>query len=810
MVDFTRSFGMADARDVPLNASFASGASLPSFNIAEVDLKFPIFQREGNNLSFPLSVDVRNPPIQSGCPALASCCTCFQMSPVLNEGDGRWVGYSHEVEKLDFLNQYHLAPGYTRESLAPQMEYMGPLKDRLAELRARYQRNYTPIATEIHKKKQSPTGLSEVTSKFEQYSKDLLIAGQNVGFRHRDENYAQLNMSVNLISSRFREEVEALIGKPSSIDASVQTKQLHDFFIKEPWDTQCKYLIDGIIRVQKGITGAKMGSALTSLANGVGETPSFYITYDDLYDPQVQAAVDRLVKEFRHSTMLVYELRLVFNANTNDSADTICAKVLPLFQALASGDVKIELLRICGTLNVVGEMMGDHEKVVTRVLKTLAGGTGKCMSTLERLDLSRNYVDFETLKFLAELMTTCSCTAINLSHWKLGLFLWPEVVQVPVRNGTCADCTNMCCFTHGGDRERCQAACCICFNKVIDNAQLSADIHSAQIRYREKNNALLGHHQGGHYMRQIFKNMQVRPTASGDQFKLDIVDMSHTNLAEFCGGAENVAKLLSVLGDCRPTAVNLVESGLTDLHAYGLSQLFCKNPFMIHFSASMCSSDLESIETLQNLIQNNPILVSGHLSYSHPSNCRVHHPVVPLKGETNYCCCTGQPCGSFLFYPCCLKVTTQKHVQDHTAFTVPMHPLTLEDFDEYKTAMERAIHEHRVLPLLTLLMKFANSERKTHKLTHAAIDRNYSAVLSQKADEKKLSLFRAFSKSVGAGFGLEKQLEQMCERIKDRVAEHNAVTDQIREGHNLALEYVSGGTEALAKYEAGEKHWYRS
>jgi hypothetical protein len=733
--------------------------SVVSFVIPNVDLKFPVFvnSEEPGQLQvgqLPVAVRVEKNNAEEA---------------LLNEGDQA----PRCSNRLEHLHEYRMAPGYTRESLAPQMEYMGPLKTRIEQLHCKYQTSFSPIATEINKKKQSAAGLAEVTSALPQYTERLFEASRKVGFGGRDSEYAQFTLLSNLLHARYGARVNDMIGEIGSSKAKGIEEQLSHFFTKEPWETQCKYLLDGVIKVQNGMTAAKMGSTLTTLQNGGLETPSFHINYTDMIDPQcghqVSGAVDRLEKFLKHSTMGIYELRFVLPHGTTHTASEVCAKILPLFKALGCGDVKVELLRICGTTNIHREEIADHQKVLTQILKALNGG--KFLSTLERLDISNNYVDFETLQLLSELMSTCSVTALNMSRVHLGLLpAGPKSVTVPTRKGDCMDTCNICCFTHDCDMKRCCCiAPCMSCNKVVDNEGLGGRIDEALQQFRNENKQMLGHHQGGFHLRQLFKNMRSRPNPDGEDFKLDVIDFSHSNLSQLCGGAEGVAKLLEVVGDCRPTAINLVGCGLTDLHAYGLSCLFCRNPTMIHFSASMCTSDLESIEILQNLVQNSPILISGKLECSGAAWMRVHNQTTEAKTEKNLCCLIGKESPVFCAYPLCLKVHTTTHHQTHDTFQLPANPLDVSDYSHYANAMSKSLHEHRVLPVFTLLMKLCNSERKRDKLARAALDEKYNQVFREDVDHAKVSILEEFALSVGLEFSVEHAMQQMAERMMTRV-----------------------------------------
>lgn len=224
---------------------------------------------------------------------------------------------------------------------------------------------------------------------------------------------------------------------------------------------------------------------------------------------------------------------------------------------------------------------------------------------------------------------------------------------------------------------------------------------------------------------------------------------------------------------------------------------------MIHFSASICSSDLESIEILQNLVENSPLVISGKLDCNLATTYQIHRPITKETEEKSLCCMIGKESPCFLAYPLCLKVKTTNHVQETHKFQLPAHPLGHSEQSEYTSKMLRAMHDHRVLPVFTLLMKLCNSERKREKLARAALDEKYGLVFREDIDQAKVQLLEEFAKAVGLEFSVEQAMSGMSARMVNRVVAKGQ--DALAEGQQLCEAIKDQKPMVFDKLQSGEQ-----
>eukprot|EP00930_Biecheleria_cincta_P037913 TRINITY_DN26060_c0_g1_i2.p1 TRINITY_DN26060_c0_g1~~TRINITY_DN26060_c0_g1_i2.p1 ORF type:complete len:856 (-),score=193.09 TRINITY_DN26060_c0_g1_i2:233-2755(-) len=626
----------------------------------------------------------------------------------------------------DFMPSYRWAPGYTKEMMAPHMEYVGESKGESTHIHERFQKSLSWLTAKINKKKREETGLKELITEFPKYVQDLCKAYKEVGFFGRDEKFAQMTLIINLMKRKFADRFNELM-----MTQGIAAEVFREFLIVEPWQTRVQVLLDSTFHVNADATEAKMGSFLISVQNGDLDTPSFHIEYDVLEQPGPKAALARLAKWMSRGSVgiEIYEFRLdIKNEFTEDEESG--PKIEGRLKELCShiGSAEIELFSILNTAKLRAEGFSGHKKIVNQMLEALS--TSKALHALQRLNLSDCYVDFETFTWIRKVVTSSNITALKLSRLKLGLCPPDPPSQFQMQSRTmecslacrlclgCSDCCSICCV------------CCGCV-KQPDYVATTEMIKEHMNSCLQKNKHISGQVHAAKDMVETFTNMKKHGI-------VDVIDFTGTRLPDLCATGTGVNFVLKAIAQARPSAICLKNTGLTDNHAAGICQLFFQNPDMLHAELTMACSDMESIENIQSLMQNTPMLVSGDLTQGTQITVSVASDI-QLKEEK------GKELG------CCLAYKVVKVVQTVEEHNFPQTVIAAEDFKVFKDKVEEEIREHLVIPMYAILKShWADNAKKLKNLARASLDEKYKPVISEEADKPKLQLFQDFLNDVSS------------------------------------------------------------
>jgi len=441
---------------------------------------------------------------------------------------------------------------------------------------------------------------------------------------------------------------------------------------------------------------------LISAQNGdLDDLPSFVIKWSTLTNPSSVAALNRLQRWLGIGENL-YRVEFNFDIKTNESPDEIWKILANFWSSLRHCEVELFTLR--GTCNIEADKIRGHDKICTRILRTLADDS-KFAESLMRLEITECFVDFDTLATLPNLVKNSQISSLRLANLKLGLHpsMEPIVVELkrerlPMQKALEIKCAKSGC---------CSCWCCPAPAYDVKWQDAKDDIDAGMKQFVAAHKDLTGSHTGAESLVQVFETMAARHP--------DVVDMTGTHLPSFCGSVTGVRDVMRAIAASKASAITLIDTGLTDVHIMGIADAFFQNRCLLHFSASLTCAELTGIEVLQSIVQNSPMLVSGSFTTGEPLKMTFAKPIETehVGPQKQQACCLGM----------CFK---QQYSVHRLTQTVSEHqfPATVRgkaDFDMYNGALSNEIKEHGLVPMFTVLSSMWNGDsRKMKNLERAA------------------------------------------------------------------------------------------
>lgn len=635
---------------------------------------------------------------------------------VINKHTG--FGYfEKQAVKVTYNEKNYLwDPGYTKESMAPHMEYMGKPRDDCQALHTTFQSSLAMFWSDLNKKKRDAKGMQAIFEDFPRYVSELTGLYSKVGFRGRNESYAQMQLVLSLMKSKYKDECDKLMGEQSN-GMRVYT----EFLTVEPWITKVETLKKNYITLDGNSRKAVIGTFVKDADAGkLTGTPSFIIKYNQLKEGEGTGveALERLTKWMEGDGAEIYEIQILFEGTTNESPDMIRQNLQKLCDNLKKS--KTELFTLKGTTNIRADEKAGHRKFATSCVQGLIGS-----QDLQRICLEDCYIDFKTLEAMTGVTESSPITAIKMCNLKLGLTPPTEPTTIEVQT-TGAGCDiHYCCCVEAG----------VCCPTYPDHVKTLSEITAEMDKFRQTNAELAGFHSGAGSLCKMFENMR-----RGGH--VDIIDLTGTRLPDLCGSAEGLTKVMLAIAHSRPSAVCLNNTGLTDQHTTCLAQVFFNDPFVLHFEMGMCCTEQDGLEVMQNLVQNSPLIVSGGMYHNNPINVTVADQVIQQETgeETEGCfcgCCFGIP------------VKTYTLSQETHQYQFPGKAVEERDFEEFAAKFTDAVKEGLLIPMFSILRNiYQGNEKKLKKLELAAQDATYRECLAPAADLPKIELFKQFLKEV--------------------------------------------------------------
>jgi hypothetical protein len=643
--------------------------------------------------------------------AMKAVPTAVKISFEDETGNGGLNYLAKPPDAYTFQKSYLWNPGFTKESMAPHMEYMGVPKQQCEELARRFQ-SFNEFWTKVRKKSKDATGLQEIFEQFPSYVAQLTGKFSQCGFKGREQNYAQMQLIISTMRSKFKDKCEEVKAEQA------QALQVYTQFLTiEPWVTKVESLKAAYKVLDATTKESNMRSHCADIQNGVLEDlPSFIIKYNQIIEsPDAIKALERLTKFMQSDGVEVYEVQIVFDGTVKEPTHVVKERLSKLCQGLKKG--MMELFTLKGTTNIVQDQYIGHIKFATSCIQDLVGST-----ELQRVSLVDCYIDFKTLEALASLTETVKVNAIKMTDLKVGLMPPGDPFNIIVKqNRVCCKLHYMCCVNTTEE-------CCNCCPSFPDHAAALEEVQGAMDQYREEQKELAGSHTGASSLARMFQNMSKHG-------QVDIIDFTGTRLPDLCGTVQGLNNVLEMMALAKPSAVCLNNTGLTDVHIAGICQLFFNDHLLLHFEVGLCPSDMDALEMIQNLVQNSPLIVSGAMHWNGPVDVVVAGNLVRKEEGTESACC-------LTFKKYSLEQYTHK-------YTFPETVKDQSDFQEFSGKVNAAIRDSVLVPMHSVLKHlYRGNQRKLKKLDRACSDETYKACLSPSADIPKMALFRDFLEMV--------------------------------------------------------------
>jgi len=625
-----------------------------------------------------------------------------------------------KLYKYRFQAEYLFAPDFHVKEIE---EEVLKVKERSKRINDKFQECMGGIMATIRQKVRDPSGLAEVCSNFDVWCNKLLDAYKDLDFKSRDSYVAVMQLAVNVMKLNSSNDKLAKFFQELLREQQEARGIFEKFLTVEPWETQIKSLKDATFKMNADTTAAQIASFLLSVQNGDLDTPSFHIDLSLFIHPKPGTAemLDRFVRWAKGGNAKAYELQLMVAkaADVCIMSNRLRDSFLNYFKTLG-----VELFTLRGTDKILGESFCGHPLAATTILECLSASENLHM--LQRFSMSDCYVDFDTLRALREIVTTTEISALKLSNLRPGLIPpdEPRTLKMAQRSADCGDVLR-------GNAD-CTCNFCFCCATVPDFQKTRIDLDKYMKEFSNKYGSIKDSYGDtcGELLSDIFQNMNQKREAG----RIDVVDLTGTDLINLCGNVAEVNKALTALAEAKPTAVNLTRTGLLDTNICAISDLFFENPDLAHLAVTLTVSDSETLENLQNLVQNSPMLVSGGIEMGLPRKGLIAGQLEDKIVEKLHCCF---PYSEVSVHQSQLQVQFPQKVCDR------------KDFQVFQKRIEQEMTEHLIMPMYRILSyRCTNNLNKLKHLHRASVDPAYRSAISPEADARKLELWSAFHKEV--------------------------------------------------------------
>jgi hypothetical protein len=702
------------------------------------------------------SQDLGYPALLSHVPVVISTPPQFTMAAVKDQSAQSTdipIDYLNGMQ-VAFLPAYTWAPGYTQKGIASHTDYVESAMEESARIRKVFADNVGKVTRDMNKLMKDEKGLAEVMTNFRSWVGRMSGAYKKVGFVGRDDMYAQVHLTMNLMSRRYKENCDKIINKQRNYQ-----HLLRFFLAEEPFNTQMEALVEATLTLRDSTSEAEMGSFLTDVQNGERDIPSFIIAYSALRTGKCVKALNRLAKECKNADLQIYELRIHFDIPVKEGVEEVWKKLEEFCSSL--GNIDVELLSVLGTRMVEDDEHSGHEKLASRILKALASGKGS--KGLMRLNISDCYVDRNLFASVEAIVAKSSVTSVKLSKLIPGLKPRQRstVLEVKMQPVGCGLGCKLCLA----------GEVCMCCQEMPDYPATIKALNDNIRSFNEENSDL--HSDCVAPLIGIYKGLAKNGS-------VDIIDMSGTNLAALCKTATGVRDVLTAVAKSKPTAIILSQTGLTGAHTAALCHLFFNNEKMAHLDLSISPcEDVEAMENIQNLVQNTPFLATGSLTYDAPVPVTVHDPYESTESEGGDCCFSWKK----------VAHSQQKHV-----FTVPQECMSQEDFNSHFSTMYDGSTEKRLaIPWYYVLgQRWKGNEKKLKNLLRVSKDKQYAHILSPEADEDKKALLEKFIEEVMQTNGEDAMAMFECE--SEELFDAEGAAQAIKADQDACANAIQDGT----------------
>jgi len=625
----------------------------------------------------------------------------------MDMGDGK-----KELHEFDPV--YHLADTCTAESVAPHMEYMG-VKEEAEDIESKCQKVMQKVWAPINKLKKTPEGLLEILKDFDKYTGQLSTAYETVGFMGRDVQFASFALMNSLMKQKFPTEFGEIVNNQAMAGVLCET-----LLTVEPWDTKVQSMRDSTLVLSPSTTQAMISSFTTSVSNGDHDSPSFHF---QLTGPMNPGVAERLSKWFKDGgdEFDLNELKILIPSDTSMDAGQVSAFIESIGSCIAGA--ACELLTLSGTRNIAGEDFAET-KLATKFLTKFLAGTQQ-QTAIERLNIENCVVDFDTFMTLPGVIAASTITSLRMANLVLGLNPGRSEPFDTVKMGADIGHAWSIC-------DCCNVGCCLGGNQP-DSKAMSEDFEKMVIprisvdRFVAKQTAA---------MEALVKAIGMMSSRG----HVDVIDFSGTNLPHICGTIESVAALLTVICQQKPSAIKLLDTGLTGVHVPSVCKVFFLSPKLLHFDVTLTldkSGGLTCMSAMQSLVKNSPMLLSCNVVLGQVQTFQVAS--LPHRDIVEESCC-------------CASWNNVQWKQEMKTFTFPKEGVMEDDdFKQYAGPMKTSLADNTVLPLhMALKTVWKGETKKLRRLVRVSRDEFYKGVLSEEADAMKISTFKKMIQDSGS------------------------------------------------------------